>query len=134
MILIRQKPDTVGVFSSLLCLMHCIATPFLFMAQSCAVTGCNDTPIWWRYIDYIFLVVSFFAVYQTTKKTSYNPIKYGLWTSWALLVIVIVNEKWGWLPLNDNLIYVPALALITLHLYNRKYCTCNNTKCCTNEL
>jgi len=50
-----------------------------------------------------------------------------------VLFIIIMNEKMAWFSLSEQAIYFPALALIALHLYNKKYCQCNNNKCCTNE-
>ncbi|MFT5146453.1 MAG: hypothetical protein ACI9H1_001176, partial [Polaribacter sp.] len=34
---------------------------------------------------------------------------------------------------SEQAIYFPALTLTVLHLYNKKYCQCNTTNCCTNE-
>jgi len=126
---LKTKSDTLGAISSTLCLLHCIATPFIFIVQSCSVTCCNDTPTWWRFIDYFFLVISFFAIYNATKTTTNNWIKPSLWGSWFLLFLVIVNEKLNWIPLHQNFIYFPALTLISLHTYNLKYCQCNTYKC-----
>ena len=133
MIFIKQKSDILGAAASTLCLIHCVATPFIFIAQTCAVTCCNDTPVWWKFIDYFFLIISFFAIYRSTQTTASNWIKPLLWSSWFLLLIVIVNEKLAWFTLHDTFIYVPAVLLITLHLYNRKYCQCNTNKCCAHE-
>ncbi len=133
MILIKQKPDTFGAFASLLCLIHCIATPFLFIAQTCSATCCHDAPLWWQFIDYLFLIISFFAIYQTTKKTSSSWIKPALWLSWFVLLIIILNEKLEWMSLNYWLVYIPAFALIVLHLYNRKYCQCDTDDCSIHE-
>lgn len=133
MIFINQKPDILGTLASSLCLIHCVATPFIFIAQSCSITCCEATPIWWKAIDYLFLVISFFAIYYATQTTSSKWVKPALWFSWFTLFIIIINEKVAWFPLNEKAIYLPALALILLHLYNKKYCQCNTTKCCTNE-
>jgi len=133
MILLKQNSDKIGALSSTLCLIHCVATPFIFIAQSSSITCCNTAPSWWSFIDYVFLVISFFAVYRSTQTTSKNWIKSSLWISWSLLFIIIINEKMKWFSLEDYFIYFPALALIILHLYNRKYCKCNTTKCCVNE-
>jgi|GEM_PF-3179353 len=46
--------DFIGAMSSGLCLMHCLATPFLFIAKACTATCCADTPSWWQLIDYLF--------------------------------------------------------------------------------
>ena len=125
MILIKQKSDTIGAISSALCLIHCMATPFLFIAQSCAITCNQETQLWWQFMDYFFLMVSLYAIYQTTKKTSNNFIKPLLWISWLALLIIIINEKLEWFGLNNHLIYVPTIALILLHIYNLNYCKCS---------
>jgi len=133
MILIKQRPDLLGTFASSLCLIHCLATPFVFIAQSCTATCCSATPIWWKFIDYIFLVVSFFAIYYSTRTTTINWIKPSLWLSWFLLFVIIVNEKIQLVPLPESLIYIPSISLMTLHLYNKRYCNCTDDKCSTNE-
>ena len=46
------KADTVGAAASFLCMIHCVATPFLFVAQACASTCCSAAPTWWRAIDF----------------------------------------------------------------------------------
>ena len=133
MILIKEKPDVLGTLASSLCLIHCIATPFIFIAKSCSASCCSATPLWWRFIDYLFLVISFAAIYWTTKSTTLSWIKPILWCSWFMLFIIIINEKIGLLSLPDTIIYVPAISLVMLHLYNKKYCNCENDKCCVNE-
>ncbi|MDO6737434.1 MerC domain-containing protein [Wenyingzhuangia sp. 2_MG-2023] len=133
MIFIKQKPDYIGAMASTLCLIHCIATPFIFIVQSCSITNCNGVPTWWGFIDYFFLVISFFAVYRSTQTTSEKWMKTLLWIAFFTLFIIITNEKNAWFYLDETFIYVPAVALIGLHLYNKKYCQCNQGKCCTNE-
>ena len=133
MIVLKQKTDLIGAVTSTLCLIHCIATPFIFIAQSCSMVCCDSAPVWWGAIDYFFLVISFFAVYRSTQTTSSNLIKPFLWLSWSVLFIIIMNEKRAWFPLGEQAIYFPALTLIVLHLYNKKYCQCTTTKCCTHE-
>ena len=133
MILIKQKPDSIGALASTLCLIHCIATPFIFIIQSSSINCCSEVPTWWGSIDYLFLIISFFAINRSVQITSKNWIKPLLWISWFLLFIIIVNEKMALFHLDEKLIYFPAIALISLHLYNKKYCQCNQGKCCTNE-
>ena len=133
MILIKQKPDSIGAIASTLCLIHCIATPFIFIAQSCAVFCFDKIPSWWGSIDYFFLVISFLAVYRSTQTTANYWIKPLLWLSWCALFLIIMNEKIAWFALSEQAIYFPAITLILLHLYNKKYCQCNTNKCCTHE-
>lgn len=70
-----NKPDVFGAFASTLCLLHCIATPLLFIVHSCSIGGCSATPVWWKSIDYLFLVISFFAIYRSTQTTTSTFIK-----------------------------------------------------------
>lgn len=129
--LLIQKSDTIGAYSSSLCFIHCIATPFLFLAQTSSVCCHKSVPLWWQSVDYIFLIVSFFAVYRSTQTTSNKYIKPTLWISWIALFTVIINEKFELLPVSEILNYIPALILVMLHLFNRKYCQCKTDTCCT---
>lgn len=132
--LILQKPDTIGALASSLCIIHCLATPFIFIAQACcSIDGNNAAPLWWQNIDYIFLVISFFAISQAAKTTSKNFMKSVLWINWSVLLVVILNEKANWIPLPEFTIYIVAISLSVLHIYNLNYCQCSNDKCCNNH-
>lgn len=128
--LILHKSDTIGALASALCMVHCIATPLLFIAQTHTVTSSSTIPIWWKWMDYLFLAISFFAVYRSSQTTSNNTIKNALWVSWGSLTIIILNEKVELFHLPEFITYVIASILIFLHLYNRKYCQCKTDKCC----
>jgi len=125
---IIKKSDVLGVLASGLCLIHCIATPFIFVAQTCSASCCSVAPTWWSTIDYVFLGISFFAIYWSVQNTSKNWIKYALWINWVVLLFVILNEKIGVIHIDELAVYVPALCLVGLHLYNQKYCQCNDRK------
>ncbi|WP_299665834.1 MerC domain-containing protein [uncultured Polaribacter sp.] len=134
MIILKQKSDILGTFASSLCLVHCIATPFIFVAQTSLATCCKTTANWWGFIDIFFLTISFYAIYWSTKSTTVKWIQFALWLSWCLLTIIIVNEKLALFSIPEIAIYFPAFALVILHLYNRKYCKCNVDKCCVKEI
>lgn len=125
-----EKSDIIGSISSLLCLVHCIATPFIIIALSDTINQVNGFPIWLKSMDYIFLTLSFFAVYSSVKKSTTYWVKLGLIVSWTLLLLVIMNEKFAVLELAEETIYLPSLALVFFHIYNLKYCTCKETECC----
>jgi|TARA_Y100000814_G_scaffold210686_1_gene156216 hypothetical protein len=130
---ILYKPDTIGSLASTLCLIHCIATPFLFITQACTLTCCSDAPTWWQSLDYIFLIISFFAIYQATKTSSNKLIKYALWLAWLLFFICIMNKTIGVFYISQNVTYGIGITLAVLHLYNLKFCQCENQECCTNK-
>lgn len=123
--LIIQKPDTYGALASSLCLVHCIATPFLLVSASYATA-----PVWWTHLDAIFLTVSFFALYRSVQTTSRYFMKYTLWSSYGILCMLIVNEKMQWAEIPEFANYLAAIALVGLHLYNLKYCQCKSENCC----
>jgi multidrug transporter EmrE-like cation transporter len=123
------KADSIGALASSLCLLHCLATPFLFMAQSHLAHHSDTTPYWWQVIDLIFLAISFLALNQSTKSSTSKPIRYSLWISWFFLCTLIINEKMALYPLPEVALYVVAILLTSLHLYNLKYCQCQSENC-----
>ena len=72
-------PDNFGATFSLLCAAHCFATPLLFITQSHLLT----VPGWWQVLNYIFLTLSFLAVYKSAQNSSSQLIKVLLYVSWS---------------------------------------------------
>ncbi len=129
MTILTRSSDSLGIVSSALCLVHCLATPFIFVAQ--ASSCCEATPGWWQWVDYGFLIISFMAIYRSIQTTRSNWIKWAFSIAWVLLLTIILNEKFEWVHLPHEIIYIPALVLIVLHLYNKRYCQCKKDTCCT---
>ncbi|WP_335974521.1 MerC domain-containing protein [Gaetbulibacter jejuensis] len=132
--IILQKPDTVGALASTLCLLHCIATPLLFIVHSCAAGGCASSPFWWKSLDFVFLAISLIAVKRSTQNTSKPFMKPLLWISWSCLFFLIINERLLWVSFPESLMHISAVSLAVLHIYNLKYCLCKTDKCCTNSI
>jgi len=130
---IDSKSDLFGAFASGICLIHCLATPLIFVAQACSSTSssCDSSPLWWSMIDYIFLVISFVAIHYSTKNTSAKWMPTVLYLSWGLLALVLLNERFSFVPIPHAVIYLPAFSLVVLHLYNRKYCRCEGGMLCS---
>ncbi len=126
-----KKADTWGVLSSSLCLVHCIATPFFFLAQTSIISHTTNTPIWWKSLDFIFLIISFFAVYRSSKTTTNQFIKKALWISWCLLFTLIINEKIALIKIPEVAMYIVGFTLVALHIYNLNFCQCKTNNCCT---
>ncbi|WP_340200997.1 MerC domain-containing protein [Ascidiimonas sp. W6] len=129
--LILDKSDIFGALASTLCVIHCLATPFIFIAHTNSVTDSESSLIWWRNLDYIFLIISFFAVARSAKNTSKIFMKPLLWISWITLFLLVINEKVKWVSLPETIIYITAITLAVLHIYNLKFCQCKTYKCCT---
>ena len=124
------KTDNWGIIASMLCMIHCISTPFIFFAQSCSVSCCESGPNWWRVLDFIFLLISFFAIYQSSRTTSKLWVKYLMWTFWVSLLIVLLNENVQVFSLPTTAVYYPEIMLVAIHFYNLKYCQCKKDACC----
>lgn len=127
----KPNSDSIGATATVLCLIHCIATPLLFIAQTNATHHNHSVPLWWKSIDFIFVAISFFAVFWSVRNTQIQWIKTAFWIAWAALTFVILNEKLELIHLAEAVIYAPALALVSLHIYNRRHCQCKDGDCCS---
>ena len=130
---ILYKPDTIGSLASTLCLVHCLATPFIFITQACTMSCCADAPIWWQSIDYIFIVISFFAILGATKTSTNKIISRLLWITWFIFFALILNKSLGLVYLDKNFGYIAGITLAFLHIYNLRYCQCKSDNCCANN-
>lgn len=128
--ILTKKPDNLGALASLLCLIHCLITPFIFVAQTCSIACCANAPDWWKSIDIFFLTISFFAVYASSNNSKLAWLKIGLWMSWTCLFLMILNENILLFNLPHYWIYLPSFMLIFLHLYHKKHCSCKHNSCC----
>lgn len=120
MITTTFKTDKVGIIASTLCMLHCIVTPSIFLVASYSEIFNESTLYWWSSLDYIFLLVSSFAIYKSTKKTSKIGMKYAMWISWIFLLTLLLNEKLQLFSLFESAIYFPAMSLVILHFRNLK--------------
>ena len=119
-------PDNVGATFSLLCAAHCFATQLLFITQSHLLT----VPGWWQVLNYIFLTLSFLAVYKSAQNSSSQLIKVLLYVSWSFLAFLLISEEFHLLHLPEPITYFTGFTLAFLHIYNKKYCKCNDQECC----
>ena len=129
---IKDNSDWIGALASGLCIIHCLATPFLFVLQSCSVgkSCCDGAPLWYSYLDYVFIVITFFAVYFSGRNSSKQWMKYSLMAAWFVLSIIMINEKVGLIAMSSLWKYAAAFILIGLHITNLKYCQCQEDSCC----
>jgi len=121
--------DLLGALVGSLCLIHCLATPLLFVAKACSTSCCSDSPIWWKAIDYFFILISFIAIVFSTKKLIKKWLVIALWSSWFLLLITILSEALGIGLFPTSFIYLPSVLIIAFHYYNIRYCKCGKEIC-----
>ncbi|MEM9888192.1 MAG: MerC domain-containing protein [Bacteroidota bacterium] len=124
---INIKSNVFGALASGLCLIHCLATPLFFMAQAASHHDHDHHHHgagWWSGLDYVFLAVSAIAVFYSARNSSLKWMPSALAASWVVLAFLIINEKLHLMHLPHEAIYIPTLSLIGLHLYNIRYCNC----------
>ena len=119
-------PDNIGATFSILCVIHCFATPFLFITQSYMLV----VPGWWQALNYIFLALSLFDVYKTSQNSSNQIVKTLLFVFWGILAILLISEEFELFHLPEFITYLTGLTLAGLHIYNKKYCQCVDDECC----
>ena len=126
-----KNPDYLGVISGGLCILHCIATPLLFISN--AELAGHGTPIQWQLLNFIFVALSFLAVRSSAKNSSSSTVKLLFYVFWFILFSLILNESIHVFHLPELATYASAFSLCCLHVYNLKYCQCDDETCCVNH-
>ena len=80
MVLTTKNSDYIGAIAGILCIIHCIITPLLFLVNAELAT--KQTLSVLQFIGYVFLVVSFFAVYRSALNTTNNVVKVLFFFFW----------------------------------------------------
>ena len=128
--LIIINSDRIGVVSSGLCILHCFATPFLFLSQSSLIFISVDFTLTWFILNYVFLFISFIAIYHSVKNSTKRFIRIFLYLFWVVLTGLIINESLEIFSIPEAATYFSASSLICLHIYNLRYCRCDDEDCC----
>ena len=128
--LIIRNSDRIGVVSSGLCMLHCFATPFLFLSQSSLIFISVDFTLTWFILNYVFLFTSFIAIYHSVKNSTNRFIRIFLYLFWVVLSGLIINESLEIFSIPEAATYFSASSLICLHIYNLRYCRCDDEDCC----
>ena len=112
---LHKKSDALGAISSTLCMIHCMATPFVLVSIP-AATGYGL----WLWLDFFFLAISSIAVFQTLQTSNISWIKIGLVISLCFLFFFVFNERFEGIEFPFDMVYIPAFSLVILHLLNRR--------------
>jgi len=119
MVLTTRNSDYIGAIAGVLCIIHCIITPLLFLINAELAT--KQTLFTLQLIGYIFLIISFFAVYRSALNTTNNTVKFLFFLIWGSLLFLILNESFGAFHIAETFTFISAFSLSALHIYNLKY-------------
>ena len=131
MTLTTKNSDYLGAVAGILCIIHCIITPLLFVINAELAT--KSTLLALQVIGYLFLIISFFAVYKSAVNTTNNVVKVLFFVLWSFLLLLILNESFGVFKIAETFTFISAFSLSSLHIYNLKYCQCADENCCVND-
>ena len=119
-----QRSDLFGAVISSLCAVHCTITPLFFVVKPVLETsGARNIGSleFWKYLDFVFLVLSVLAVWYSSRHTNYQRIKWILWISWIFFATGLLLEQIDFF-LGLWLMYIGSIALIITHIRNYRYC------------
>lgn len=117
----NQFSDIYGSLASILCIIHCLATPLLFMASASDLTGTTLTPWWWHLLDFVFITISFVAIRQSIRTSTISWMPLAMYSSWIVLSVLIIIDKTSFITLPGNINFLPAISLVFLHFYHLLY-------------
>ena len=127
---ITHNSDIIGMVSSFLCLLHCIAMPFVLAFYSFQDIGHKHSShaghvhahahgaFNW---DYFFVLLCLLAVWSSARNQHATPLLKGaLWGFFAMFSIGILFETYA--PFFQYLGYIASLGLILSHWQNYRVC------------
>ena len=107
-----NKADLIGILSSSICLVHCVATPLLIAFRAGFITN----PLF----KYLFLIISFVSIFKATENITSKKISLLLWISfWGFLFSTLFQEEYEWFHYSG---YSFAILIIIGHILNIKHC------------
>ncbi|MDX2302563.1 MAG: MerC domain-containing protein [Microscillaceae bacterium] len=108
--------DKIGMISSFLCLVHCLTVPVLLSFQPVLAEFITEDLF---YLEYIFLALSFVAVYYSARNASFFiKVSFGIVLT-VFSVSLLLEHHLDWMR---YLTYLGSLGLIVTHLINYYRC------------
>ena len=103
----RKLPDSLGILSAGLCLLHCLGGPLLLAFGMEFLTE--------EWLKYPFLLLSLVAVYFAVRRCSHG-LGVVMWGSFAVLFFAtLFMEEYDWL---HYLAYIASFTMIGCHILN----------------
>lgn len=108
-----QSHDKIGIWSSLLCIVHCLAVPLVLAATNGVDLHHN---MWWDALQVGFILIGFWAVRHAVKHMEYTWLKVAFWITFGALATSVFIHSHS--LLGNILNYGAASLLIVLHSIN----------------
>jgi cell division protein FtsW (lipid II flippase) len=121
----NRSADMMGISASVLCMIHCLAFPVMIsLGYMVKYSDTHDHDhdhehFHWHWMDYFFIALAIWAVYNAAKNTHSKRIKIALWIAVIIFSIAILLHEWN--PVMIAVSIAASLALIIIHIINWKY-------------
>ncbi|MFA0961484.1 MerC domain-containing protein [Roseivirga sp. BDSF3-8] len=119
----KGRSDIMGIISSGLCIMHCLAFPVFL-----AATG--NSAAWLEHsfhgLDYLFVILALIAIYFSTRNLDRQWLQYAMWSCGLLFSVMVVLHTYGAAFRVVGLF--ASLLLVVFHLIN-VFCYRRNKAC-----
>lgn len=119
----RLNSDYLGISASVLCLIHCLTIPIALLVSQLLGVELNISPNLHdglRFLDFVFLVVSLYAVYQSFKHSHNKSIKILFVFGWLTFFAgVITHSEFH----TDIPLHFGTAILIIAHIKNIRECS-----------
>ena len=125
--------DHIGILTGFACGLHCIMTPLLFIYQVELINLNKEEIFSWQSLNYLFILISFLAIYRSAQNSSKSIIKILMFVSWIFLCLILLNEQFEVFQIEEFYTYLAITFMSGLHLYNLKYCRCDDPDCCVQQ-
>ena len=120
----QNQSDLLGALASSLCAIHCAVTPVFFIAKPFMHSSAeyhSHGSGFWAILDYVFLVLSFVAIWFSSKHTNHKSIKWIFWGAWLMFSVGLLSEG---IHFRNGLwlMYTGSIALVIAHIINYRHC------------
>jgi hypothetical protein len=108
----NHKADSLGIVSSLLCLIHCLLLPVLILAGIISEDLGEHT----QWVDYVFILLAASAVFFATRQMANPFLKTSMWIAAAWFALSIMLHELSPIALYSSML--SSVALVVLHTIN----------------
>lgn len=112
MFIAESKADTIGILSSVLCLIHCLLLPLFIFGGLLNEEWAAHAP----WVDYLFIVLAIGAVFFASRQTNRYVLRLSMWiTVGWFAVSILLHDKFDAALFSSM---IASVVLVVLHSIN----------------
>ncbi len=107
----KINSDFLGMLSSSLCLIHCLALPIIIVFFGEALHSLEHL----EFLDWIFAIISLYAAVDSVRKTHSKLLRITFITGWTFFVVGVFAHEHVYLSYS---LHIGSVILIISHVRN----------------